>query len=107
MECYARGHDLPTARPFALLAGGVAASAALALPGRLHAGAAPPTRRIGFALVGIGKLSQKQLIPALRATKVAKLTALVSSTSCCRTRCTPSTPSARCAPANTSTARSR
>ena len=35
-------------------------------------------RRIGFALVGIGKLTQKQLIPALRATKVARLAALVS-----------------------------
>src|SRR5262245_11053646 len=61
----------------ALLAGGAAASAALALPGRPRA-AAPPARRIGFALVGIGKLTQTQLIPALRATKVAKLTALVS-----------------------------
>ena len=62
----------------ALIAGGVAASAALALPRRVRAGAAPPTRRIGFALVGIGKLTQKELLPALRATKIAKLTALVS-----------------------------
>src|SRR5262249_5696123 len=61
----------------ALLVGGAAASAALALPGRARA-ATPSTRRIGFALVGIGKLTQTQLIPALRATKAAKLTALVS-----------------------------
>jgi len=61
----------------ALLAGAAAASGALAFPRRLRA-APPAPRRIGFALVGIGKLTQTQLIPALRATKVAKLTALVS-----------------------------
>src|SRR5262245_33548542 len=62
-----------------LLTVGLAATAgaALALPRRLRA-AAPPARRIGFALVGLGKLSQTQLIPALRATRVARLTALVS-----------------------------
>ena len=65
----------PTRR--ALLAGAAAGSAVLALP-RRGRGAAPPARRIGFALVGIGKLSQKQLIPALRTTKIARLTALVS-----------------------------
>jgi len=62
----------------ALLAGAAASSAAFALPRGVRAAGPPPVRRIGFALVGIGKLSQKQLIPALRATKVAKLTALVS-----------------------------
>jgi predicted dehydrogenase len=62
----------------ALLAGGAAASAALALPRRLRGAGPPPVRRIGFALVGIGKLTQKQLIPALRNTKIAKLAALVS-----------------------------
>jgi len=61
----------------ALLAGAAGTATALALPRRLRA-AAPPAHRIGFALVGIGKLTQTQLIPALRATKVAKLTALVS-----------------------------
>src|SRR5262245_6296903 len=65
----------PTRR--SLLAGAAAGSAVLALP-RRGRGAAPPARRIGFALVGIGKLTQMQLVPALRATKVAKLTALVS-----------------------------
>jgi predicted dehydrogenase len=60
-----------------LLAGAAVASAALALP-RAARAATPSTKRIGFALVGIGKLTQTQLIPALRATKVAKLTALVS-----------------------------
>jgi predicted dehydrogenase len=61
-----------------MLAGAAAgAAAAMALPRRLRA-ATPPARRIGFALVGIGKLTQTQLVPALRATKVAKLTALVS-----------------------------
>jgi len=68
---------LPTRR--ALLAAGGAGAAALAFQSA-GAGAAPPApgRRIGFALVGIGKLTQTQLIPALRATKVAKLSALVS-----------------------------
>src|SRR5262245_26840767 len=65
----------PTRR--SLLAGAAAGSAVLALP-RRGRGAAPPARRIGFALVGIGKLTQKQLIPALRTTKIARLTALVS-----------------------------
>jgi len=70
----------------ALLAGVAAGGAALALPRRparafgLPAAPPPPApaRRIGFALVGIGKLTQKQLIPALRTTRVARLTALVS-----------------------------
>jgi predicted dehydrogenase len=34
--------------------------------------------RVGFALVGLGRLSIQQLIPAFRASKKAKLTALVS-----------------------------
>ncbi len=34
--------------------------------------------RVGFALVGLGRLSIEQLIPAFRASKKAKLTALVS-----------------------------
>jgi predicted dehydrogenase len=55
-----------------------AGTAALALPRRVLGAAPPPPRRIGFALVGIGKLTQKQLIPALRATRVARLAALVS-----------------------------
>jgi predicted dehydrogenase len=67
----------PTVSRRRLLAGAAAASGALALPRRLP-GAAAPSRRIGFALVGIGKLTQKQLIPALRTTQVARLTALVS-----------------------------
>lgn len=38
----------------------------------------PQDQRIGFALVGLGDLSQEQLIPAFRVSKKAKLTALVS-----------------------------
>ena len=38
----------------------------------------PLDQRIGFALVGLGSLSQEQLIPAFRVSKKAKLTALVS-----------------------------
>jgi predicted dehydrogenase len=35
-------------------------------------------RRVGFALVGLGRLSQEELVPAFRVSKKAKLTALVS-----------------------------
>lgn len=38
----------------------------------------PDNRRVGFALVGLGRLSQEELIPAFRISKKAKLTALVS-----------------------------
>ncbi|MEI9927588.1 MAG: Gfo/Idh/MocA family oxidoreductase [Sphingomonas sp.] len=41
-------------------------------------GALPDDRRLGFAVVGIGKLSQGQIIPGLRACAGARLTALVS-----------------------------
>ena len=51
---------------------------AFGLPGPPAAAPSAPNRRIGFALLGIGKLTQTQLIPALRATKIARLTALVS-----------------------------
>ena len=62
-----------------LLTGAAAGTAALAFGGRRARAATPaPERRIGFALVGIGKLTQGQLIPALRSTKIARLTALVS-----------------------------
>jgi len=71
---------LPRISRRGLLGAGAAGAAGLALPGRRALAAAPPApeRRVGFALVGIGKLTQKQLIPALRATKIARLTALVS-----------------------------
>ena len=38
----------------------------------------PLEKRVGFALVGLGRLSIDQLIPAFRVSKKAKLTALVS-----------------------------
>jgi predicted dehydrogenase len=38
----------------------------------------PNEKRVGFALVGLGRLSIQELIPAFRVTKRAKLTALVS-----------------------------
>src|SRR3954470_11263935 len=38
----------------------------------------PDENRVGFALVGLGRLAQQQLIPAFKASKRAKLTALVS-----------------------------
>jgi predicted dehydrogenase len=41
-------------------------------------GAATNDRKLGFAVVGLGKLALGQIIPALHATQGAKLTALVS-----------------------------
>ena len=38
----------------------------------------PKDQRIGFAVVGLGKLAQGQIIPGLRRSKGAKLVALVS-----------------------------
>jgi predicted dehydrogenase len=76
-------------RRFVRQLGGAAAAASslwLALPGG-RVRAAPPAakdakksdeRRIGYALVGIGKLTQEQLIPALKKTQSCRLTALVS-----------------------------
>ena len=101
-------------------------------------------RQLGWALVGLGKLTLGELLPAFAETRFCKLTALVSgnpgkarqvatqqgleldaiydysgfdrialdqrspsSTSSCRTRCTPPTRFALCAPASTSCAKSR
>jgi predicted dehydrogenase len=63
----------PTRRQFAtgLAAGALALSCSRPVRGA-------PARPVGFALVGIGKLTQTQLVPALRKTQVARLTALVS-----------------------------
>lgn len=38
----------------------------------------PPDRRVGFAVVGLGRLAVEQLLPAFAQTKYAKLAALVS-----------------------------
>jgi predicted dehydrogenase len=57
-----------------------AAGAALAVGGRAFGRSeiAQPQKPVGYALVGIGKLTQTQLIPALKTTKNARLVALVS-----------------------------
>jgi predicted dehydrogenase len=65
---------------------GVAGATGLSLSGsragrrvaHAAAGDASPKRKIGYALVGLGKLSQDQLIPALRKTQDCHLTAVVS-----------------------------
>ena len=38
----------------------------------------PPARKLGFALVGLGRLSEGQLVPAFKTTKHCRLAALVS-----------------------------
>jgi predicted dehydrogenase len=60
---------------------GAACAAGLWLPaarGRAAGPAGDGARPLGFALVGIGKLTQDQLIPALKKTRACRLTALVS-----------------------------
>lgn len=56
--------------------------AALATPALAAAGGAPVARRdrdsVGVAVVGLGKLSQEQILPALKRTKGVHLAALVS-----------------------------
>ncbi|WP_227698527.1 Gfo/Idh/MocA family protein [Sphingomonas hengshuiensis] len=56
----------------AVAAPGLARAAAPALP------PLPEDKKLGYALVGLGKLSQGQLVPGLKAARGAKLTALVS-----------------------------
>jgi predicted dehydrogenase len=58
-----------------------AAGGWLSMGGRVRAAGAPDdkgTRPLGYAIVGLGKLSQDQLIPALKKTRACHLTALVS-----------------------------
>jgi glucose-fructose oxidoreductase len=58
---------------------GAGTAAAIASPARSASiPALPEAEKLGFAIVGIGKLSQGQLIPGLRKCKGAKLSALVS-----------------------------
>jgi predicted dehydrogenase len=57
------------------------AGAGAALAARTATAAPPPApapKPLGYALVGIGKLTQHQLIPALKKTRACRLTALVS-----------------------------
>jgi predicted dehydrogenase len=55
-----------------------AGGAWLALDRPARAAALQETRPVGYAVVGIGKLAQGQIIPALKKTKGCRLTALVS-----------------------------
>jgi predicted dehydrogenase len=54
-----------------------AGAAGMLLP-RAGRGAEPAPKKLGVALVGIGKLTQGQLLPALRKTRSCRLAALVS-----------------------------
>ncbi len=59
------------------------AGAAFALPSfapRLFAAETPPKQQLGWALVGLGRLSTNQLAPALQKTTHAKLVAVVTGT---------------------------
>lgn len=58
------------------LLGAAGAAAALAPAGAGAAG--PETEKVGFAIVGLGKLSLGQLIPGLKVAKGARLAAVVS-----------------------------
>src|SRR5256885_1788106 len=76
----------PSRRRFLTTAGQglMAASISSQLAGNLLAapdpppGAQPADRKLGWAIVGIGRLSQNQLLPALTKTTHSRLAALVS-----------------------------
>jgi len=67
---------MTTRRSF--LAGAAGALAAASLPGAGQAQTAPPEKKLGWALVGIGTLSRNQLLPALKACKNSRLAAIVT-----------------------------
>jgi len=71
----------PTRREFlrTATATGIAATLPVFTP-KLFAADPSPKKTIGFALVGLGRLSTDQLAPALQKTKVAKLAAVVTGT---------------------------
>src|SRR2546430_1967294 len=54
------------------------AMAMAAVPRPATAQEAPPAKKIGYALVGLGRLSINQLLPAFAFTQHARVTALVS-----------------------------
>jgi len=61
-----------------IAAAGVAAALAPAAKAQAQEPAMPASDKIGFAIVGLGKLSLNQLIPALKIAKGARLAAVVS-----------------------------
>ena len=67
-----------TRRRFLQTATGLGAAAWAAPVLRAQSQAGDPPKKIGIALVGLGKLSEGQLAPALQKTKLCKLTGLVS-----------------------------
>ena len=67
-------------RDFLRATAGAAALSLPALTPRLFAAEAPAKERLGWALVGLGRLSTNQLAPALEKTKHAKLVAVVTGT---------------------------
>ncbi|NNJ25869.1 Gfo/Idh/MocA family protein [Alienimonas chondri] len=69
---------MPARRTF--LASTAALSAAAALSPRLFAAGTDEKKKLGYALVGLGRLSTNQLAPALEKTEHAKLAAVVSGT---------------------------
>ncbi|QDT16368.1 Gfo/Idh/MocA family protein [Alienimonas californiensis] len=69
---------MSTRRQF--LATSAALSAAASLSPRLFAAGAEGKKKLGYALVGLGRLSTGQLAPALQKTEHAKLAAVVSGT---------------------------
>lgn len=68
----------PSRRDLIAAAGVAAALAPVAAKAQAQEPAMPASDKIGFAIVGLGKLSLNQLIPALKIAKGAKLAAVVS-----------------------------
>jgi hypothetical protein len=75
----ARGIVVAAAAPHMVQVGSAAEQAHQPQPGTAAPGdPLPDDQRVGFALVGLGRLSLQQLIPAFRVSKRARLAALVS-----------------------------
>jgi len=72
--------ELPKASRRNFLAASVAALTLPSFTPRLFAAETPPKQRLGWALVGLGRLSTNQLAPALEKTKRAELVAVVTGT---------------------------
>src|SRR5579863_4869464 len=72
--------SLQTRREFIKQSSIIAAAAPLLGASVLRAQTAPPARKIGFALCGLGNLSTNQLAPALQETKYCRLAGIITGT---------------------------
>ena len=67
-----------TRREFAQLTAAAATTAAFAMPSLPAQPATPSAKRVGYCVVGLGRISVDHFMPGLKATSQSRLTALVS-----------------------------